>query len=316
MDMKRILVSLGILIVVAALLTACGAAATPPGLRESLNTTTSGGKPASPPAPAAAPTMAPAAAPSKGAPGVLQDSFAGTASTAAADQARLIIRNGTISIVVKDVNASVGDVTNLATAAGGLVLSTSSRLQGSDLYATVVIKVPVERFDDVMSQLRKLTIRPDGENSSTQDVTEDFVDLDARLKVYQATEQQLLKFLDRTQSVDESLKVYNQLMSVQSQIESLKGRMNYLTKSAAMSTITASIRPDDTAKPIVEEGVWSPMAVVRAALRSLVSAAQSLGNALIYFVIVVLPVLIVLAVLYVIARAIWRRIRRTRPAGQ
>ena len=100
-----------------------------------------------------------------------------------------------------------------------------------------------------MSKLRKLAVRVDSENTSTQDVTEEFVDLDARLKVLNAEQQQLLSFLQRTQSVDESLKVYRELTSVQSQIESIKGRMNYLQKSAAMSTISVNLRPEEAPSP-------------------------------------------------------------------
>jgi ABC-type multidrug transport system fused ATPase/permease subunit len=163
-----------------------------------------------------------------------------------------------------------------------------------------------------MSKLRKLAIKVDVDNSSSQDVTEEFVDLDARMKVYEATEQQLLKFLEKTQSVDESLKVYRELTNVRSQIESLKGRMNYLQKSADMSGITVQLKGEEKEKPIVEESGWNPGKVVRDALRSLVTGLQNLLNLLIYVGLFILPILLIVGIVFLIVRAIWRRLRRSR----
>lgn len=225
---------------------------------------------------------------------------------------RLIIRNGSMTIIVKDVPGAVSQISDIANGVGGLVMRTDSRNQGDSLIATVVIKIPAEAFDSVMAQLRKLAVKVDADSSSSQDVTEEYVDLDARLKVYEATEQQLLKFLERTQNVDESLKVYRELNNVRSQIESLKGRMNYLKKSAAMSNITISLRPEPKDKPIVEENGFDPLRIVRSALRALVDAIETLAVLSIYAVIWLLPVLLILGVVFIIVRAVWRRLRRSR----
>ena len=163
-----------------------------------------------------------------------------------------------------------------------------------------------------MAKLRKLAIKVDVDNTSSQDVTEEYVDLDARLKVYEATEQQLMKFLEKTQNVDESLKVYRELNNVRSQIESTKGRMSYLSKSAAMSNITVQMRPEDREKPIVKEEGWNPLKIVRDALRWLVSAMQFLFYVLVFAVFGLVPVVIVIAVPLLILRAIWRRLHRPR----
>ena len=225
---------------------------------------------------------------------------------------RLIIRNGSITVSVKDVTDSVNKITDITTAVGGYVLRSDSRYQGEDLIATVTIKVPAESFDDVMTKLRKLAIKVEAESTTSQDVTEEYVDLGARMKVYEATEQQLLTFLQKTQNVDESLKVYRELTNVRSQIESVKGRMNYLQKSADMSNITVQVKPEQKEKPIVQEKGWDPLKVVRDALRSLVLGLENLANVLIYFGLFILPILIVVVVLFLILRAIWRRLRRPR----
>jgi hypothetical protein len=310
--MKRFLLGLGVLVVMALVLSACGASVAPTQQNTSVGDAKGSGAIAPVPAPAptraaAAPAAAPAISSVTGE--SLQKVDASVANTAVD---RLIIRNGSLTLVVKDVADSVTKVTEIAVAAGGYVLRTDSRYQGENLIATVSIKVPAESFDDVMSKLRKLAIKVDVDNSSSQDVTEEFVDLDARMKVYEATEQQLLKFLEKTQSVDESLKVYRELTNVRSQIESLKGRMNYLQKSADMSGITVQLKGEEKEKPIVEESGWNPGKVVRDALRSLVTGLQNLLNLLIYVGLFILPILLIVGIVFLIVRAIWRRLRRSR----
>jgi hypothetical protein len=300
--MNRFALCLAIIVVLGLILLGCGATAAPTAIPMLSKGGASGPSfaPAAP-APAAAPTRAAVSEST-----TAQD----TAASAANDTARLIIRNGSITLTVKNVSDTVGMVTDIANAAGGYVLSSSSRYQGESLLATLTIKVPAESFDDVMAKLRKLAIKVEAENSSSQDVTEEFVDLSARLKVYEATEQQLLTFLQKTQNVDESLKVYRELTNVRSQIESTKGRMNYLQKSAAMSTITVQAQPEPKEQPIVEEKGWNPLKVVRDALRWLVSALEFVFNLLVFVIVGLVPILIAIAIPVLIVRAIWRRLRR------
>lgn len=304
--MNRLLTFLAILALVAVAVVGCGAAKAPTPIL-------SGSSPSAV-APAPYPTQVPAAAPR---PATAEDSKSpaatasgGTNAATGSDTDRLIIRNGSITIIVKDVNGTVTQVTELARASDGYVQSTNSRYQGELLVATVTIKVPAEAFDDMLAAIRKLAIKVDAENSSSQDVTEEYVDLGARLKVYEATEQQLLTFLQKTQSVDESLKVYRELNTVRSQIESVKGRMNYLSKSAAMSNITVQIREEAKEKPIVEEEGWDPGKVVRDVLRWLASALQFLYRAVVFVLFGLVPVLLVVAIPLLILRWIWLRLRR------
>jgi hypothetical protein len=306
--MKRSLAGLALLLIVALIVAGCGAATALEGVRS--DTTTKGGIAAPAPIPASVPAMAEKPASPAAAAG---DSLSSPSVESAVSPDRLIIRTGTMTIIVVDVQDAADKVAAIANGAGGLVVSTDSHHEGDMLYATVTIKVPAEAFDNVMSDLRKLAVKVDSENSSTQDVTEQYVDLDARVKVLQETEQQLMTFLDQTKNVDETLKVYNELTNVRSQIDSIQGRINYLQKSAAMSTITVQVRPQESTA-IVQETGWSPMKVVRSVLRWLVSALEFLFYAMVFLVFGLLPVLILLAIPVLIVRAIWRRLRRPKAA--
>jgi len=218
------------------------------------------------------PTKAPApAVPSKGA----EADLTSAATTSVSD--RLIIKTATMSLIITDTQEAIGTVTALATGAGGFVLNTNTYHEGEQLLATMVIKVPVEKFEDILAQLRQMAFKVDAESTSGQDVTEEYADLEAQLRNLKATEEQLLTFLDKTQNVDEALKVYRELTNIRGQIERIQGRMNYLSKSAAMSTITVNLRPKAKEAPIVKAG-WQPLETLRSALRALVSVGQALLN--------------------------------------
>ena len=224
----------------------------------------------SPIAPAPTKAPAPAALP-KGA----EANLTSAATTSVSD--RLIIKTATMTLIVTDTQEAIGTVTALATGAGGFVLNTNTYHQDDQLMANVVIKVPVEKFEDTLAKLRQMAFKVDAESTSGQDVTEEYADLEAQLRNLKATEEQLLTFLNKTQNVDEALKVYRELTNIRGQIERIQGRLNYLSKSADMSTITVNLRPKAKEAPIVKAG-WQPLETLKNALRSLVSVAQGLIN--------------------------------------
>lgn len=300
MTRPRLAVFLVLTVIMVLAVSGCAAAVTPQtsnrgtapdaydGSRESL-----GASPMAPPALMATP--APAATVVAG-------------SSTSVDQ-RMIIMTGSFSMVVKDVQESMAAITTLAEASGGYVMSSKSGKSGDLLVATIVIKVPVTSYEASMAALRKMAVEPPTESSNGQDVTEEFSDLDAQMRNLQATEKQLLNLLDRAQTVDETLKVYSQLTNIRGQIERIQGRMQYLSKSAAMSTITINLRPFVDA-PIVKTGTeaWQPAETLKAAARALVSVAQSLGDVAIWLIVFSPVCLIPLIILWIV----WRLVRRFR----
>jgi hypothetical protein len=115
--------------------------------------------------------------------------------------------------------------------------------------------------------------------------------------------------------VEEALAVNAELSRLEGEIESLKGRLQYLNQSATFSTITVNITPDELSQPL-EVGGWRPTGVFRDAVEALVSALQGLATVVIWIVVVLLPLaLIVLVPLGLVVTFVWRRLRR-REAGE
>ena len=231
---------------------------------------------------------------------------------------RMIIWTGNVSLIVKDAEESLEEVESIAKDLGGYVVNSSSWYQDDQLRARLSIRVPAEEFDAAMARLKDLAIRVENRNISTQDVTEEYTDLDARLRNLEATETELLELLtevrERTSKAEDILAVHREITSIRGQIEQLKGRMQYLEKMTAMATINVELIPDVLAKPLVVAG-WRPTGTAANALRTLIKTLQRIVDAALWLIIYVLPTLVVIAIPFFILWAIWRRWRRKRKAA-
>lgn len=228
---------------------------------------------------------------------------------------RKIIWTGDISLIVADVEESLERVEVIAKDLGGYVVNSSSWYEEEALWARLAIRVPAKEFDGAMARLKNLAIRAERRNVTTQDVTEEYTDLDSRLRNLEATEMELLELMtevrERTSKAEDVLAVHRELSNIRGQIEQVKGRMQYLAKMTAMATINIEMIPHELAKPIIVAG-WQPSGTVAGALRSLVKTFQFLVDAGIWLLVYVLPILVVIPVPGVVGWLIWRLWRRMR----
>ncbi|MCB0195857.1 MAG: DUF4349 domain-containing protein [Anaerolineae bacterium] len=231
------------------------------------------------------------------------------AASSQAQQTRVIIYTGDISLVVQDTQESVDAITAMASEMGGFISGSNVYESGDVLRGSITVRVPADRYQDTLAQLREMAIRVERENSTTQDVTEEFTDLQARKTNLEFTEealQQLLEERQRVGSTSDILEVYRELTSIRGQIEQIEGRLRYLANQSALSTITIQLTPDVLYQPVSIAG-WEPQGVAKEALQSLVAALQGLVNVLIWGIVFVLPLLLVLLIPVVIVALVIRR---------
>lgn len=232
-------------------------------------------------------------------------------------QERLIIRTAEVSIVAADTDDALARISAMANENGGWVVS-SNVFQASENAKTgnITIRVPAAGFQSALDAIRALAVEVTRINTSGQDVTEEFVDLESRLANLEATADRVRAFLDETRNVEEALSVNMELSRLEGEIEVIKGRMQYLSQSAAFSTISVNITPDILAQPI-EVGGWQPQGVAREAIEALVATLQNLASALIWLGIYFLPVILLIGLPILLVIWLVRRFlrRRTRPAA-
>lgn len=309
--MKRILFT-GLLALV--LLAACGSAAgggaTTTASRGVANNVEAGG--ASGVTGAAASTAASmAAAPAAGQPVAGQSKTdANGQQVAAAQNAqaqinRKVIRTATLQLLVDKVDVAEEQLRKLAADSNGFVFSAQASGEDDKRTATITVKVPAERFDAVLNAVGKLAITVESREVKGEDVTDQYVDLQARLKNLQTVESRYVQFLQAARSITESLTVSDRLADVQGQIEQTQGRINLLEQSSALSTITVTLRTKTVVAIVPDQG-WSAVTTARSATKNLLAFAQVLADVAIVFGVWI-PVWLPLALL-----ALWllRRSRR------
>ena len=150
---------------------------------------------------------------------------------------RMIIRTANMQLVVDDVRDTIDKITTLAQDREGYVVNSSSWKEGERVVGQITIRVPSADFNYAMSVLRSMAVEVSSETTSAQDVTEEYVDLEATLRNLEATEAQLLKLMEKAVEVDDILDVQRELSRVQQDIERTKGRMQYLERTSSMSLI-------------------------------------------------------------------------------
>lgn len=189
------------------------------------------------PSPTFAPITRTAAPPTSG--GSLPTSDEGQSYSA--DSQRMIVRTGNMTLVVSDIATALDRIAKLAEDSKGYVVSSNKWKDNERLVGTITIRVPSSQFDNAMSTLRSMADEVTSENTSAQDVTEEYVDLSAKLKNLEATESQLLEIMKKAEKVEDILAVQRQLTSTRDEIERTKGRMQYLEQTSETSLITVSL---------------------------------------------------------------------------
>lgn len=204
----------------------------------------------------------------------------------AVTEERMIIRTGDMSLVVNDVMLARDEIAQLAVNLNGYVVSSRIWGEEEEMRGQISIRVPDEQFESGLAKLRELAIRVESESTDSQDVTEEYIDLEARLKNAEATESQYLALLDRATDVEDILKIYDSLSRVRSEIEQIKGRMQYLERTSSMSLISVRLEPEASAKPLARVG-WSVLEEFKSAIRGIVIFGQWLGTVVIWLIIFV-----------------------------
>ena len=217
-----------------------------------------------------------ASAPAPGSTGGGYPMPGGGSASAAAAQAnadRLVIKNATLSLEVQDVAQTEAAVHKRAGELGGYVLESATSGAGDEMSTKIVFRVPVERFNEALAGVEGLASKLRSRAVQGNDITEEFVDLEARLRNLELTRDRLRGFLDQSTKVADALTVNSSLSAVQGEIEQIQGRVRYLQQSAAFSTITVELTPIPLI-PIVSEEGWQPVATARASLRDVIALGQ------------------------------------------
>jgi hypothetical protein len=214
----------------------------------------------------------------------------------------MLIRTGSLRMRVEDVEKSHEEVVRIAREANGYLANTSLSSEHGPPRANMTIRVPSANLDDVITEIAALgkVLKRD---ISTQEVTEEYVDLSARRRNLEREEERLLELLKRAGKISDLLQVEQYLGNVRGQIERIAGRMRYLENRVGLSTLNINLEGPEPA-PSVGGPAWAAKDVYRQAIRSLRQTGRAfaeIGIWLAVYAVVWVPILLI--VIWLLRRA-------------
>jgi hypothetical protein len=228
---------------------------------------------------------------------------------------RKIIRNANLELEMASPEEAQQKITAIANNKKGFVITSTksnanSKVNGQN-QVSMTIRVPADKFQESLEEIRKTADRIIVETVTGQDVTEEFVDIQARLKTKKALEERYLEIMKQAKSVADALEVERQLGEIRTQIEQIEGRKRFLENQASLSTINVELRTPVAIsgsstgffyelKQAISDGFEAALTFILVLVRVLIALLP-------FLILIVLPILLFL-------RFFWRKYKKKRTA--
>lgn len=153
---------------------------------------------------------------------------------------RKLIRNGQLEFKTEEVKKTKTEIEKICKELNAYIASESENNYGNRLQYNQLVRVPADQFDVLLTRIEPLAVKIDNKNINTEDVTEQFIDVEARLKTKKELELRYREILKQAKTVEDIVSIESQIANVRSEIESMEGRLNFLKNQVAFSTLNAS----------------------------------------------------------------------------
>ncbi|MBH5316911.1 DUF4349 domain-containing protein [Paenibacillus sp. GSMTC-2017] len=236
------------------------------------------------------------------------DDVSANATTTVGSAQGKIIYSANIVMEVDDLKETTNKLKNVIHLSGGYTLAFNDNRSDGEIAASYTIKVPAKGFMSFIEDIAKIKNNHFGQSLSGEDVTEQYVDLESRLKAKQLVEQRLIIMMEKATKAADLLQFSNQLGAIQEEIEAIKGKIRYLDNNVALSTIELRIVQTDqtlqTSKAKKDNSFGSQLS------GTLSGSANVVVEAIKWIIIIfvgALPVLAVLAIVFIPIRILMKR---------
>ena len=213
---------------------------------------------------------------------------------------RMIIQESYLSLLVKDVGKAISDIKTKATSLGGYFVNSNLSTPDSGATGQVTIRVTQNNLDETLISLRSLGVKVVSENLQGRDVTDQYVDNDARMKILENNKARFMEIMNKAEKVEDILRVQQEIFNIQSQIDSITGQQNYLAKNAQMVKITIYLSTDEMSLPYSPTQSFRPSVIFKQAVRNMLMTLQKLGGLVIWvavYAVIWVPVVIIILII-------------------
>ncbi|MGZ9814452.1 DUF4349 domain-containing protein [Peribacillus simplex] len=209
---------------------------------------------------------------------------------------RKVIHQAQLELKVKNLEKAQMKIENKVAEFGGYVVESNVYREDEELVeGTITVRVPEAHFQDFLADSEGEASEVVGRNVTGQDVTEQYVDLKARLKSKRTVEERLLAFMKDAEKTEDLLKISSDLAVVQEEIEQLTGQMKYLENQTSYSTVTITLTQDQIVVPGIDNKELNTWERTKKQLATSANLILKAGSGIIVFIIGNLPILIILS---------------------
>lgn len=210
--------------------------------------------------------------------------------------AKKVIKNGDLNLLVTDADQALTQISQIAEELGGDVVdSRFSEIIARRKTGTVTVKVPIDKFNEAFTRLKGVAAVVVSESTSGTDVTEQYIDLQARINNQKAAEVTLQTLFEKAVKISDVIEIADRLAIVRGQIESLEGQLRYLNSQTDRASITVSLTEDVT---VTTDQGFRPLQTLKESLATLIHMLGNLTAGSIRFLIVVFPMLLAYGILF------------------
>lgn len=220
---------------------------------------------------------------------------------------RKVITNSNFSLLVKNVTESIDKIKTKVTQASGFVIDSNIRRGETYESANLTLRVPSDKVDEISAYLRSISVKVMSENVSGNDITDQYVDIEGRIRELQAVKAKLEQIMNSANGSDEMLRVFRQINDINSQIDSYKGQLTYMDRASETSRLVVVLSTDELSLPYSPAQPWRPEVVFKSAVRSLLTTLQSLGTFIIWIGVYVPLIVVVVATYLVVKKVVQKR---------
>ncbi len=222
-----------------------------------------------------------------------QDAYAPTSNIAN----RMVIQNSYLSLLVKDVVDVRKKIIEYSTSVGGYMVNAETSNPQDAPSATVTVRVPSEKLDESLNTFRGWGLKVVSENIQGTDVTDQYVDIDARITTLEKTKATMEALLSRADQISDLTNITREVINIQSQIDALTGNQKALAENAKLAKVTLYLSTDEIALPYAPSETFRPNVIFKLAVRSLIFHVRQLGTLAIWmavYSVVWIPVVVII----------------------
>lgn len=222
---------------------------------------------------------------------------------------RIVVLDTTMSMLVSDVPKSITEIEKITSGANGFMVSKNVSKPEGAANGEIVIRVPSEKREPVLTDIRALGMKVTNENVYGNDVTDQYEDIDTKIQSLSSAKSKMEKIMDQATNAQDLMNIQNQINNIQRQIDALKGRQNYLSQTAKLTKISIFLSTDELSLPYSPEESWRPSVVLKLAVRSMIQTSRAIASMVIWLAVYLPIVLLVIALVWIVKIVIKKNTR-------